>query len=188
MANHAESYLSEESMDEALREAAQAAGGYHALGRRLGISGQAIWQWQHCPAMRVLEIEALTGVSRHRLRPDLYPEVEDNVELPRPLNRRAMAVILESMIDIAVDELGAIYSKDEEHPKNEELSPAEAVDREVSGMIEIAMEVIEKVFDKPETVKKLAKLAVGKWLKTHEAIEKVAKRATKRMPTTSKKP
>ena len=35
----------EEAMDEALREAAQAAGGYHALGRRLGISGQAIWQW-----------------------------------------------------------------------------------------------------------------------------------------------
>ena len=54
MTNHAESYLSEEAMDEALREAAQAAGGYHALGRRLGISGQAIWQWQHCPAMRVL--------------------------------------------------------------------------------------------------------------------------------------
>ena len=99
-----------------------------------------------------------------------------------------MAVILESMIDIAVDELGAIYSKDEEHPKNEELSPAEAVDREVSGMIEIAKEVIEKVFDKPETVKKLAKLAVSRWLKTHEAIEKVAKRANKRMPTTSKKP
>ena len=99
-----------------------------------------------------------------------------------------MAVILESMIDIAVDELGAIYSEDEEHPEDEELSPAEAVDREVSDMIEIAKEVVEKVFDKPETVEKVAKLAVSRWLKTHEAIEKVAKRANKRMPTTSKKP
>lgn len=61
-------------MDEALREAIVRAGGMRALGRKLGISHRAIGGWQRCPVLRVLEIERLTGVSRYRLRPDVYPE------------------------------------------------------------------------------------------------------------------
>lgn len=57
----------------ALDEAIERAGGRAMLGRALDISGQAISQWDRCPAERVLAVEAASGVSRHRLRPDLYP-------------------------------------------------------------------------------------------------------------------
>lgn len=45
-----------------------------ALAAALGISGPAISSWTRIPAERVLEIERLTGVHRHELRPDLYPD------------------------------------------------------------------------------------------------------------------
>jgi DNA-binding transcriptional regulator YdaS (Cro superfamily) len=52
------------------------AGGYAALAEGLGVSRQAIYQWRdkRVPAERVLQIEKLTGVTRHELRPDLYPD------------------------------------------------------------------------------------------------------------------
>jgi DNA-binding transcriptional regulator YdaS (Cro superfamily) len=59
-------------MDEALQEAVKAAGGVRALGRMLGTSHTAIMRWDQVPALRVLEVERLTGVSKERLRPDLY--------------------------------------------------------------------------------------------------------------------
>lgn len=43
------------------------------LGERLGITSSAIFQWREVPAERVLEVERHLGVSRHDLRPDLYP-------------------------------------------------------------------------------------------------------------------
>ena len=39
----------------------------------LEISAPAISQWERVPSERVLDVEAATGVSRHDLRPDLYP-------------------------------------------------------------------------------------------------------------------
>lgn len=48
------------------------AGGATKLGRALGISHQAILKWPKVPATRVLEVERLTGVSRHALRPDVF--------------------------------------------------------------------------------------------------------------------
>jgi DNA-binding transcriptional regulator YdaS (Cro superfamily) len=59
--------------DKALREAISRAGGQHALARALGIAQPAVAQWRKAPVLRVLEIERLTGVSRHDLRPDVYP-------------------------------------------------------------------------------------------------------------------
>ena len=59
-----------------IERAVKAAGGSHALAKRLEISRQAIEKWVAkgtIPAERVLEIEQITGVSRHVLRPDLYP-------------------------------------------------------------------------------------------------------------------
>ena len=41
----------------------------------------AAGQWRRVPAERVLEVERLTGVSRHELRPDLYPPP---IEAPSP--------------------------------------------------------------------------------------------------------
>jgi DNA-binding transcriptional regulator YdaS (Cro superfamily) len=35
------------------------------------ITPQAISQWRQVPADRVIEIERITGISRHELRPDL---------------------------------------------------------------------------------------------------------------------
>jgi len=60
-------------MEQALTEAIRRAGGLRALGRALGISHQTITQWRQAPPLRVLAIERLTGVSRHKLRPDIYP-------------------------------------------------------------------------------------------------------------------
>src|ERR1039458_1173599 len=57
-----------------LSDALMALNGPRALARALGkISAQAVSQWQTVPPRRVLEVERVTGVSRHRLRPDLYP-------------------------------------------------------------------------------------------------------------------
>lgn len=62
-----------QSMIEIVRTAAKAAGGINALADRLGIKRQAFYMWRRVPAERVLDIEAATGVSRHDLRPDIYP-------------------------------------------------------------------------------------------------------------------
>ncbi|WP_082494625.1 MULTISPECIES: Cro/CI family transcriptional regulator [unclassified Methylobacterium] len=56
----------------ALKKAIELAGGHAALARSLGISSAAISQWQSCPPLRVLKVEAASGVPRHELRPDLY--------------------------------------------------------------------------------------------------------------------
>ena len=60
-------------MEAALDLAKKIAGGPSGLARILGIAPQAISQWKRVPAERVLKIEQHTGVSRHDLRPDLYP-------------------------------------------------------------------------------------------------------------------
>lgn len=55
-------------------------GGGSALARRIGVSRNAISQWHasgRIPAERVLEIERLTGVSRHDIRPDIYGPAAD---------------------------------------------------------------------------------------------------------------
>lgn len=48
------------------------AGGPRAVAERLGISVQAVANWMVCPPTRVLELERLSGVSRYRLRPDVF--------------------------------------------------------------------------------------------------------------------
>lgn len=59
-----------------IQRAAQLAGGQSALARKLGCTSQAVSKMcstGRVPAERVIAIEAATGVSRHELRPDLYP-------------------------------------------------------------------------------------------------------------------
>lgn len=62
----------------AIERAAQLMGGQSALARKLGCTSQAVSKMcatGRVPAERVLAIEEATGgaVTRHDLRPDLYP-------------------------------------------------------------------------------------------------------------------
>lgn len=58
-----------------LQRAAEAVGSQQRLAEVLGITPQAVSQWDRVPAERVIAIERATGgkVTRHELRPDLYP-------------------------------------------------------------------------------------------------------------------
>jgi DNA-binding transcriptional regulator YdaS (Cro superfamily) len=59
---------------DALKQAIKNAGSAEILAGKLLITPQALSQWETVPPLRVLEVERITGVSRHELRPDLYPE------------------------------------------------------------------------------------------------------------------
>lgn len=56
-----------------LRRAIESAGGVSVLASAIGVTSQAISQWSKVPAARVLSVEEASGISRHELRPDLYP-------------------------------------------------------------------------------------------------------------------
>lgn len=43
------------------------------IAKAIGLNKAAVYQWRKVPAERVLDVERITGVSRHDLRPDLYP-------------------------------------------------------------------------------------------------------------------
>lgn len=57
----------------ALELAIRNVGGLAGLATPLGVSIQAISQWDEVPPLRVLAVERITGVPRSELRPDLYP-------------------------------------------------------------------------------------------------------------------
>lgn len=60
---------------EALKQAIETCGGEAVLARHVGVTPQAVNQWDVSPPLRVLEIERATNgaIQRHQLRPDLYP-------------------------------------------------------------------------------------------------------------------
>lgn len=61
----------------AIEKASMILGGQAKLARALGVTAQSVTKWKRrIPAERVLGIEAATNgyVTRHELRPDLYPE------------------------------------------------------------------------------------------------------------------
>lgn len=60
----------------AIERAVEVAGSQSAFARQRGVSQPTVWAWlkaKRLPAEHVLGTEADTGVSRHDLRPDLYP-------------------------------------------------------------------------------------------------------------------
>lgn len=65
------------------------------LARGLGITHGAVSQWGSVPAERVLDVEKLTGISRHDLRPDIYgPPIADEQaasHLAGPNSEKAVA-------------------------------------------------------------------------------------------------
>lgn len=60
----------------ALEKAIKAAGGLTALADLIDTKPQVVLHWRKrgIPAERVIAIETATGIKRHELRPDLYPE------------------------------------------------------------------------------------------------------------------
>jgi TorA maturation chaperone TorD len=85
--------------DRGLQEAIRAAGGVTELARRIGISQPSVSNWSRVPAERVLTVEALTGVARAILRPDLYDENNqttgvDETDLARAQEYALLAALL----------------------------------------------------------------------------------------------
>lgn len=58
----------------ALQRAIKIVGDQTALAKSLGVSPQAVCQWDQVPPRRVLKIEELCQgkITRHDLRPDIY--------------------------------------------------------------------------------------------------------------------
>lgn len=63
------------SVGDLIKRAAELSGGMRKMTRTIGVSCAAPYSWNQIPAGRVLAIEAATGgiVTRHEMRPDLYP-------------------------------------------------------------------------------------------------------------------
>jgi DNA-binding transcriptional regulator YdaS (Cro superfamily) len=63
---------------DALRAAVTQIGTQQAMATLLGVAQPSVWRWMRSkrglPAEHVLKVEQATGISRHDLRPDLYPE------------------------------------------------------------------------------------------------------------------
>ena len=60
-------------MLQVIKDAAEKAGGLSKLAASLGVRHQTFYSWSRVPAERAVDIERLTGIPRHELRPDLWP-------------------------------------------------------------------------------------------------------------------
>lgn len=52
------------------------AGGPAKLAALLGVTSQAVSQWDQVPPLRVLEVSRFLGIPPHEIRPDVYPTPE----------------------------------------------------------------------------------------------------------------
>ncbi|AYN29973.1 Rha family transcriptional regulator [Buttiauxella sp. 3AFRM03] len=69
---------------EILQRAIDALGSTKKFAEQLGISEQAVGRWKNkykgiVPSGRVLHVAAISGISPHELRPDLYPNPTDGL-------------------------------------------------------------------------------------------------------------
>jgi DNA-binding transcriptional regulator YdaS (Cro superfamily) len=60
-------------MDEGFHKVLTRVKSRSALATALGINRQAVSKWDRVPAERVMEVEAVTGIPRSVIRPDIYP-------------------------------------------------------------------------------------------------------------------
>jgi len=78
---------------EALQAAVAQAGSQSALARMCGVSQTAVWKWiqrsKWLPAELCLVVERETGVSKHLLRPDIYPSNPTLDVVPNPTRKVA---------------------------------------------------------------------------------------------------
>lgn len=77
--------MCKKAMKRAIDEAVRREGSRTAVAKKLDLTRQALDQWKEgVPAKHVLALEAMSGVSRYEIRPDIYGPK------PRP-NQRAEA-------------------------------------------------------------------------------------------------
>jgi TorA maturation chaperone TorD len=93
--------------DPGLSEAIRAAGGVSELARQIGISQPSVSNWIRVPAERVVSVEAVTGIDRVVLRPDLYGGKKmagdiDEVEAARAQEYALLATLLMRAPDAAL--------------------------------------------------------------------------------------
>jgi TorA maturation chaperone TorD len=86
--------------DPGLCHAIDAAGGIAKLARKIGIAQPSVSNWDRVPAQRVIAVEAVTGVSRQQLRPDLYSEavVDDHAIDPVDAARAGEYALLAALL------------------------------------------------------------------------------------------
>ncbi|MBI3703962.1 MAG: molecular chaperone TorD family protein [Rhizobiales bacterium] len=82
-----------------LSEAIRAVGGVGELARQIGISQPSVSNWTRVPAERVVSVEAVTGVDRAVLRPDLYSGIQmagdiDEMDAARAQEYALLAALL----------------------------------------------------------------------------------------------
>ena len=92
--------------DSGLNEAIRAVGGISELARRVGISQPSVSNWTKVPAERVLAVEAITGIARDTLRPDLYGQYMsgdvDEVDSARAQEYALLSALLARAPDAAL--------------------------------------------------------------------------------------
>lgn len=92
--------------DPGLSEAIRAVGGVGELARQIGISQPSVSNWNRIPAERVVSVEAVTGVDRVTLRPDLYGKKMagdiDEVDAARAQEYALLAALLTRAPDAAL--------------------------------------------------------------------------------------
>lgn len=89
--------------DEGLSEAIRAAGSVTELARRLGIAQPSVSNWARIPAERVAAVEAVTGIDRISLRPDLFaaPAADiDEIDRARAQEYALLATLLARAPDV----------------------------------------------------------------------------------------
>jgi DNA-binding transcriptional regulator YdaS (Cro superfamily) len=63
--------------DKGLRLAIEAAGTRYRLAMLLGVRPSSILKWRRVPSGRILQVEAVTGIPREKLRPELYRDTDE---------------------------------------------------------------------------------------------------------------
>src|SRR5262245_35248177 len=93
--------------DAGLDEAVRGVGGVSELARKIGISQPSVSNWTRVPADRVPIVEAVSGVNRKILRPDLFGNSElntakDEINAARAQEYALLAALLIRVPDAAL--------------------------------------------------------------------------------------
>jgi TorA maturation chaperone TorD len=124
--------------DAGLSRAIDAAGGVAQLARKIGIAQPSVSNWSRVPAERVIAVEAVTGVPRKELRPDLYIEKDavHPIDAARAQEYGLLATLLAATPSRALLEQIAQLGGDATPLGRAHAALAEAAAKAVAGEVE----------------------------------------------------